>query len=77
MIARLLLRIDWGPTELSRRLGCSPAQARRWIDGRDETPRAILHWLQPIAEAVERHPAPEWRVRRRKIVVEKTATPRY
>jgi hypothetical protein len=66
MIGLLLTAIGWGPTELSRRLGCSQAQVRRWIDGRDETPRAILEWLQPIAEAVERQAAPEWRVRRRR-----------
>lgn len=69
--AALLRRIGWKAPELARRLGCGYGRAHGWATDRNtrgnsyETPTEVLAWLERVARAVEREPAPVLRAEAR------------
>jgi len=56
-------QIGWSQRGLAARLQMDERQVRRWTAGAD-IPRPIAAWLETLAQAHERHPAPQWRAAR-------------
>jgi hypothetical protein len=49
---RECLRIlRWSEADLAAALGCQPAEARAWLDGRGRAPLAVAAWLETLVKA--------------------------
>lgn len=55
--------IGWTRRQLATRLGCSENTLRQMEAEKQAIPKALAQWLERLARAHERNPAPVWRTR--------------
>lgn len=62
----LCAALGWSLRSLAEQLECNERTVRRWADGSQPTPDAVLVWLQTLVSFHQDHPAPDgWRLRQR------------
>ncbi|WP_091974624.1 hypothetical protein [Methylobacterium gossipiicola] len=63
-LREVLALLRWSQRGLSDALSCDDRLVRRWASGDAVVPPDVVEWLEALALAHERHPAPEkWRRR--------------
>jgi len=55
--------LQWTPGALARALGCHRNLPLQWLSGRVSVPESVAIYLDALADAHRRTPAPVWRVR--------------
>lgn len=58
-LSECLAALDWGGLTLARRLGVAESTVRGWRAGRSPMPDDVARWLDALAKAHERNPAPK------------------
>lgn len=57
-LAACLASLDWGANTLATQLALPRSTVRGWLAGRSPVPENVARWLDALAKAHERNPAP-------------------
>lgn len=57
-LSACLSALDWGANTLATQLGLPRSTVRGWQAGRSAVPDDVARWLDALAKAHERNPAP-------------------